>query len=237
MSHIIDIKNVTKVYGKNFVALDNLSFQVEKGRIIGLLGPNGAGKTTLIKILTGLIKNYSGEVLIDGHPIGIESKKIVAYLPDMNFITPEWTVKYAVNYYKDFFDDFDEVKADSLFRSLGINVSATFKSLSKGNKEKVQLILTLSRKAKIYIFDEPIAGVDPAARDLIFDLIVENCQKDATIIISTHLISDAEKIIDYFLFLKRGVIVRQGDVKTIRENTNKSIDDLFREDFRCLRDF
>ena len=161
---IVKTHNLTKLYNKT-IALKDVDFCVKKGRIVGLLGPNGAGKTTLIKILTGLIKQYEGDVEIGGFNVGIESKKIVAYLPDSNYIDNQWTVKYAMDFYKDFFSDFDELKATSLFKIFDIDVDSKFKTLSKGNKEKVQLILTLSRRAKVYIFDEPIAGVDHAARE------------------------------------------------------------------------
>lgn len=234
--YIVKTHNLSKSYNK-IVALKNVDFCVKKGRIVGLLGPNGAGKTTLIKILTGLIKKYEGDIKIDGFDVGIESKKIVAYLPDSNYIDNQWTVKYAMDFYKDFFNDFDELKAASLFRVFDIDVDSKFKTLSKGNKEKVQLILTLSRRAKVYIFDEPIAGVDPAARELIFELILRNVEPGASVIISTHLISDAESILDDFVFLKKGEIVRSGDVVETRQLTGKTIDELFREDFRCLADF
>lgn len=233
---IVKTHNLTKLYNKT-IALKDVDFCVKKGRIVGLLGPNGAGKTTLIKILTGLIKQYEGDVEIGGFNVGIESKKIVAYLPDSNYIDNQWTVKYAMDFYKDFFSDFDELKATSLFKIFDIDVDSKFKTLSKGNKEKVQLILTLSRRAKVYIFDEPIAGVDPAARELVFELILKNVEPGASVIISTHLISDAESILDDFVFLKKGEIVRSGDVVETRQSTGKTIDELFREDFRCLRDF
>ena len=234
--YIVETHNLSKSYN-TFVALRDVNFCVKKGRIMGLLGPNGAGKTTLIKVLTGLLKQYEGDVKIDGYNIGVESKKVVAYLPDSNYIDEQWTVKYAMSFYKDFFEDFDETKAISLFKAFDIDLESKFKTLSKGNKEKVQLILTLSRRAKLYIFDEPIAGVDPAARELIFQLILKNVEPGASIIISTHLISDAEDILDDFAFLKRGEIVRCGDVKKIRNSTGKTINELFKEDFRCLADF
>lgn len=235
-SKIVEIKNLSKRYG-SILALHDISLSLNSGKIIGLLGPNGAGKTTLIKILTGLIQNYNGEVLIDGHPIGRETKAVVSYLPDAEFIGRSWTVKYAIEFYKDFFADFDENKALELMKILNVPLNQSFKSLSKGTKEKVQLVLTLSRNAKLYIFDEPIAGVDPAARDLIFRLILDNYNKDASIIISTHLIADAEQILDEFIFIQRGVIKMHGDVKKVVEEKGMSIDKLFREEFRCLADF
>lgn len=233
----IEIKNLTKLYGKDSIALYDVNLTLPQGKIVGLLGPNGAGKTTLIKILTGIIKNYSGEVYVNDYKVGVETKKHIAYLPDIEFIDPSWNVSYAISYYQDFFNDFDKDKALHLMEKLDIPLNKKFKSLSKGTREKVQLILTLSRQSDIYIFDEPIAGVDPAARDLIFDLILQNYNKAATIIISTHLIADVERILDQFVFIKKGKIVRQGDVKEITQKEGKSIDEIFREDFRCLADF
>ena len=233
----IEIKNLTKLYGKDSIALYDVNLTLPQGKIVGLLGPNGAGKTTLIKILTGIIKNYSGEVYVNDYKVGVETKKHIAYLPDIEFIDPSWNVSYAISYYQDFFNDFDKDKALHLMEKLDIPLNKKFKSLSKGTREKVQLILTLSRQSDNYIFDEPIAGVDPAARDLIFDLILQNYNKAATIIISTHLIADVERILDQFVFIKKGKIVRQGDVKETTQKEGKSIDEIFREDFRCLADF
>ena len=233
----IEIKNLTKLYGKDSIALYDVNLTLPQGKIVGLLGPNGAGKTTLIKILTGIIKNYSGEVYVNDYKVGVETKKHIAYLPDIEFIDPSWNVSYAISYYQDFFNDFDKDKALHLMEKLDIPLNKKFKALSKGTREKVQLILTLSRQSDIYIFDEPIAGVDPAARDLIFDLILQNYNKAATIIISTHLIADVERILDQFVFIKKGKIVRQGDVKETTQKEGKSIDEIFREDFRCLADF
>ena len=233
----IEIKNLTKLYGKDSIALYDVNLTLPQGKIVGLLGPNGAGKTTLIKILTGIIKNYSGEVYVNDYKVGVETKKHIAYLPDIEFIDPSWNVSYAISYYQDFFNDFDKDKALHLMEKLDIPLNKKFKSLSKGTREKVQLILTLSRQSDIYIFDEPIAGVDPAARDLIFDLILQNYNKAATIIISTHLIADVERILDQFVFIKKGKIGRQGDVKETTQKEGKSIDEIFREDFRCLADF
>ena len=237
MENIIEIRNLKKIYGKTVFALNDVNLSFPSGKIIGLLGPNGAGKTTLIKILTGLIKNYSGSVLIGGNKVGVETKKIVSYLPDADFIGSTWTVKYAMEYYGDFFEDFDREKALNLMHKLDIPLDVRFKSLSKGTREKVQLVLTLARQAQVYIFDEPIAGVDPAARDLIFDLILQNYNKKATIIISTHLISDAEKILDECIFIKKGQIVLQGNVEEIRTSRGKTIDEIFREEFKCLGDY
>ena len=190
---LVETFELTKVY-KGCLALENVSISLEKGKIYGLLGPNGAGKTTLIKILTGLIRNYSGQVKVNGEFINSNTRKIISYLPDHEYIADSWTIEYALEYYGDFFEDFNKEKAITLLQQLDIPLKKTFKSLSKGNKEKVQLILCLSRKAELYVFDEPIAGVDPAARDLKFKLIMENYNPEGSILISTHLISDAEQI-------------------------------------------
>ena len=180
MDDIVVINNLTKRFSQ-ITALDNFSIKLPKGKVIGMLGPNGSGKTTLIKILTNLSMQYEGEVLINGQKPGIETKKIVSYLPDCNFLSDSWTVNDAIEYFVDFFVDFDEQKARNLISQLGINFNQKIKTLSKGTKEKVHLVLVLSRNAELYIFDEPIAGVDPAARDLIFKLILENYNKNGTI--------------------------------------------------------
>ena len=213
--NIISISGLTKKYG-NFIALNNVTIDLPKGKIIGLLGPNGSGKTTLIKVLTCLLKKYEGQIFIDGNTPGIETKKIVSYLPDRNVLPPRMTIDEIVEYFRSFFDDFDAVKARRLLQNLQIDLSRKFVELSKGMKEKVQLALVLSRDAKVYIFDEPIAGVDPAARDVIFELILNSKAQDATIIICTHLISEVENILDYAVFIKNGVITLRNDVDKIR---------------------
>ena len=233
---LVETIGLTKSY-KDVLALDQVSLTLEKGKIYGLLGPNGSGKTTFIKILTGLIRNYNGHVMVNGQPIGAQSRKIISYLPDHEYIADSWTVEYALEYYGDFFEDFDKEKATHLLNQLGVPLKKTFKALSKGNKEKVQLILCLSRKAELYVFDEPIAGVDPAARDVIFKLIMENYNPEGSILISTHLISDAEKILDNYFFIKKGQIVQEGDVKQVIAEKNMTLDEIFREEFKCLSDF
>ena len=233
---LVETFELTKVY-KGCLALENVSISLEKGKIYGLLGPNGAGKTTLIKILTGLIRNYSGQVKVNGEFINSNTRKIISYLPDHEYIADSWTIEYALEYYGDFFEDFNKEKAITLLQQLDIPLKKTFKSLSKGNKEKVQLILCLSRKAELYVFDEPIAGVDPAARDLIFKLIMENYNPEGSILISTHLISDAEQILDKYIFIKKGQIVQEGDVKQVTTEKNMTLDEIFREEFKCLSDY
>ena len=207
MDDIVVINNLTKRFSQ-ITALDNFSIKLPKGKVIGMLGPNGSGKTTLIKILTNLSMQYEGEVLINGQKPGIETKKIVSYLPDCNFLSDSWTVNDAIEYFVDFFVDFDEQKARNLISQLGINFNQKIKTLSKGTKEKVHLVLVLSRNAELYIFDEPIAGVDPAARDLIFKLILENYNKNGTILMATHLILEAETI-----FVSEGCLLKKRKVK------------------------
>lgn len=233
---VLQVNNLTKKYG-DVLALDNVSLELERGKIYGLLGPNGAGKTTLIKIIAGLIRNYQGEVKVNNEKLGINSRKVISYLSDHEFISDSWSVEYAVEFYGDFFDDFDKDKALRLINSLNIPLKKSFKSLSKGTKEKLQLVLTLSRNAELYIFDEPIAGVDPAARDLIFKLILDNYNHNGSIVISTHLISEAESVLDEYIFLKKGKVVQIGNVKKVKEEKQKSLDEIFKEEFRCLSDF
>lgn len=231
MDDIVVINNLTKRFSQ-ITALDNFSIKLPKGKVIGMLGPNGSGKTTLIKILTNLSMQYEGEVLINGQKPGIETKKIVSYLPDCNFLSDSWTVNDAIEYFVDFFVDFDEQKARNLISQLGINFNQKIKTLSKGTKEKVHLVLVLSRNAELYIFDEPIAGVDSAARDLIFKLILENYNKNGTILMATHLILEAETIFDYAFFINNGRLALYDSVENIKNKTGKTLDQLFREIYR-----
>ena len=231
MDDIVVINNLTKRFSQ-ITALDNFSIKLPKGKVIGMLGPNGSGKTTLIKILTNHSMRYEGEVLINGQKPGIETKKIVSYLPDCNFLSDSWTVNNAIEYFVDFFADFDEQKARNLIAQLGINFNQKIKTLSKGTKEKVHLVLVLSRNAELYIFDEPIAGVDPAARDLIFKLILENYNKNGTILMATHLILEAEAIFDYAFFINNGRLALYDSVENIKNKTGKTLDQLFREIYR-----
>ena len=233
MSEFIKIQDLNKKYGKKQV-LKDVNLTLHGGQIVGLLGPNGSGKTTLIKVLNGLLKEYDGDVQIDQQAIGIHSKKIISYLPDEPYFENWMTTSDALNLFVDMYDDFDLNKALSLMERMDIEKKVKIKELSKGTKEKLQLILVLSRNAKLYIFDEPIAGVDPATRDLIFDLILENYNKEASIIISTHLIAEVERILDEIVFLKNGQVVLSGNAEEIRKENNKSIDELFREIFKCF---
>ncbi len=232
MSSLLKVNSLTKKYG-NLTALNNLNFELESGHIIGLLGPNGSGKTTLIKIICGLLVPSAGEVTVKGNPIGVESKKVISYLPDTTYLGKSASVEGTINYFKDFYEDFDENRAYDMLGKLGINPRAKFRTLSKGTKEKVQLILVMSRRADLYILDEPIAGVDPAARDYILNTIISNYDENASILISTHLISDIENILDEVIFLKQGNIVLFSSVDEIRSSEGKSVDGLFREVFKC----
>ncbi|MBR5318155.1 MAG: ABC transporter ATP-binding protein [Peptococcaceae bacterium] len=232
MTALVQFKHVTKQYGGK-KALDNVSFTLEPGKIYGLLGPNGSGKSTAIKIINDLLKPTSGMVLINGAKPGVESKKIISYLPDRNYLNDWMKVEDAFKLFEDFYKDFDRTRAEEMLKSLNIASDARLKTLSKGTLEKVQLILIMARRAKLYVLDEPIAGVDPAARDYILQTILSNYGEDSSILISTHLITDIEKVLDEVLFLQNGRIVLSGAVDDIRAEHGKSIDGLFREVFKC----
>ncbi|MFI3226436.1 MAG: ABC transporter ATP-binding protein [Clostridia bacterium] len=230
---LVEIKNVTKKYGKHKVALDSVSLTLEKGRIIGLLGPNGSGKTTLIKILAGILSKNQGKVKIDGFDIGVETKKIVSYLPDVSYINDNQKISQVIAYFCDFYEDFDRNRAESMLENLNIDLNLKYKTLSKGMKEKVQLVLVMSRRAKLYLLDEPIAGVDPASRDYILNTIIRNYDANATILMSTHLISDIENILDDIIFINDSHIGLVSTVDDIRANFGRSVDEHFREVYRC----
>jgi len=232
MENIMECIGLTKKY-KNQPALNNLNMAIKKGRIVGLLGPNGSGKTTFIKLANGLLTPTFGKMTIDGMDIGEETKKIVSYLPDHNFLTPWMTVEQMMGYFEDFYNDFSRNKAESMLISLNINPKSKIKTLSKGTQEKVALILVMSRKAQLYLLDEPIAGVDPATRDYILRTIIGNYNPQATVIISTHLISDVENVLNDVIFINNGDIVLCDTVDNIREQHGMSVDEYFREVFRC----
>jgi ABC-2 type transport system ATP-binding protein len=232
MSKLIELNGLTKSYS-SVTALDNVNLQIESGHIVGLLGPNGSGKTTMIKILCGLLRPTSGTVLVDGHEIGVETKSVISYLPDKTYLDENRTIKQNIELFMDFYQDFDPSRAYNMLGRLGLNPDAKIKTLSKGNKEKVQLILVMSRHAKLYILDEPIAGVDPAARDYILNTIISNYDHEATILISTHLISDVESVLDEVIFLQNGHIALHASANDIKQREGKTIDELFREVFRC----
>ena len=228
---ILKCTNLSKTYDFDN-ALNNVNLSIESGKIIGLLGPNGSGKTTFIKLLNGLLKPTEGEIFIDGKNPGVETKKIVAYLPDKNYLDNSKTVKAILQLFSDFYDDFDLERAQNMLKDLGIDITRRFKLLSKGTKEKVQLILVMCRRAKLYLLDEPIAGVDPAARDYILNTVIKNYNREATVIISTHLIADVEKVLDEVIFIRKGEILLYQDVKSIINEHNKTVDEYFREVFK-----
>lgn len=230
--NLLEFINVTKKFS-NKTALDNVSFAIQPGRIIGLLGPNGSGKSTSIKMINGLLQPDSGQVLIKGNTPSIESKKIISYLPERTYLNDWMTVSQILSFFEDFYEDFDSNRAKEMLTSLGIDENAKLKTLSKGTKEKVQLILVMSRKAELYVLDEPIGGVDPAARDYILSTIIQNYSESSSILISTHLIQDVEKILDDVILINNGQIYMTGSVDDICSENGISIDNLFREVFRC----
>lgn len=231
MTQLLQFRHVTKKY-KNKVAIDDLTLNLPAGKIIGLLGPNGSGKTTLIKLINGLLQPNSGEIVIDGYRPSVDTKKIISYLPDTSYLTEEMKIKDALSFFEDFYQDFSREKAERLLDDLDLDPNERLRNLSKGNKEKTQLVLVMSRQAKLYILDEPIGGVDPAARDYILRTIINNYSKEASVIISTHLIADIEPILDEVLFLKNGKVILQGNIDDIREEYSESIDSLFREKYK-----
>lgn len=231
MTQLLQIHRVTKKYGHH-TALDNLTLSIPSGKIIGLLGPNGSGKTTLIKLINGLLQPTSGEIVINGFRPSVETKKMISYLPDTTYLRDNMKVFDMLTLFEDFYEDFDRQRAETLLNDLDINCDEELKNLSKGNKEKVQLILVMSRKAKLYILDEPIGGVDPAAREYILKTIINNYSEEASVIISTHLISDIEPILDEAIFIRKGELVLQGNTDDLREEHGKSIDAIFRDVFR-----
>lgn len=230
---VLTATGLTKRYHGN-PALDDLTLELPKGRIIGLLGPNGSGKTTFIKLAAGLLTPNSGSIAMGGSPVGPETKALVSYLPDRPYFSKNMRVGQQLDFFQDFYADFDRSRAEEMLTALGISQNRRFKSLSKGNQEKVQLVLVMSRRAKLYLLDEPIGGVDPAARDYILNTIITNYDPEASVLISTHLIADVERVLDEFIFLHNGKIVRSGNADEVREETGKSLDQLFREVFQCL---
>lgn len=232
MTPILECKSITKKYS-GFTALSDVNLTLERGRIIGLLGPNGSGKTTLLKLINGLLVPDSGKIEIDGIEPGVQTKKIVSYLPEKTYLAEWMTVNQVVEFFKDFYEDFDVQKAFKMLEDLNINKKQKLKTMSKGTKEKVQLILVMSREADLYCLDEPIGGVDPASRDYILNTIISNYRENSTILISTHLIADIEKVLDEVIFLKESTVLFHSSVDDVRVNEGKSIDTLFREVFKC----
>ena len=232
MTNVLECKSLTKAYGP-IHALYNVDLSVGQGRIVGLLGPNGSGKTTLIKMANGLFTPSGGEILINGLAPGVDSKKAVSYLPDKTYLNDWMKVNDLISFFTDFYDNFDPKKAYDMLAKLSINPMDRLKTMSKGTKEKVQLILVMSRNADLYLLDEPIAGVDPAARDYILNTIISNYNENASIVISTHLIADIESVLDDVIFLSKGMVALASSVDEIREDKGKSVDSLFREVFKC----
>ena len=235
MDNVLSAAGLTKVYKKDSVpALNAINIDLPAGNVIGLLGPNGSGKTTFLKLCAGILTPTSGEIRICGIPVGADTKALVSYLPDRTYLRNGDTISSIFDYFSDFYSDFDRARAEHILNDLRVPLNAKFGSLSKGNKEKVQLALVMSRRARIYLLDEPIGGVDPATRDYILNTIVANYDPSATVLISTHLISDVEPVLNKFIFIADGRIVKYGDVEEQRAESGKSLDETFREVFRCL---
>jgi len=229
---LLSIKNLSKKFNDVYV-LEDINFNLSGGKIIGLLGKNGAGKTTLLKIINDLLTPTSGEILVNGNKIGVETKKIISYLPERTYLNNQMKVKEILHYFEDFYDNFDIEKARRLLKNLDLDENQGLSKMSKGMKEKVQLVLVLSREADLYILDEPLGGVDPATRDYILDTILSNFNGNASVIISTHLISDIERILDEAVFIDKGKIVLQSGTDELRKKENVSIDEIFRRMFKC----
>lgn len=232
MKPILECHGLTKKYG-NFSALTDLNLSIPRGQIIGLLGPNGSGKTTLIKLINGLLTPTRGTLSVNGVSPGTETKRIISYLPDHDILSSYLRVKEILTYYSDFYHDFNREKAEDMLESLKISTNCRISSLSKGTREKMQLALVMSRNAELYVLDEPIGGVDPAARDYILRTILTNYNENSTVLISTHLISEIENVLDRILFLRNGILTLDKSVDEIRTDYGKSVDDLFREVFKC----
>lgn len=230
MENIVEIRGLTKRYDRK-EALRSIELSIEKGKVVGILGPNGSGKTTLIKLLMGLLHPNKGEIKIDGESPGIHTKSVISYLPDRNSLYSWMTVKDALQMYQDFYQDFDGKKAEDLLQFMKLERTMRVSDMSKGMKEKLNLALVLSRRAKVYILDEPIAGVDPVARDQILDAIIDNYKEDSAMIITTHLVRDMENIFDQVVFLGDGEIILSGEAESLREEKNMQIDDLYKENF------
>ena len=234
--NILECKGLTKSYKRGVNVLDNFNLEIPEGRIVGLLGPNGCGKSTLIKLIAGLLQANGGNILVGGEEIGDKTRAMVSYLPERTYFNSWMKVDDIISYFEEFYADFDKARAYSLLEKLGIDKTAKLRTLSKGTKEKVQLILVMSRRARLYLLDEPIAGVDPAAREYILSTIVSNYDPCSTIIITTHLISDVEQVLDDYVFLSgNGRVLAHGSVEEARDESGKSLDGLFREVFRNVK--
>ena len=229
---LVKCVDVNKSFGEKQV-LKNVNLTIPRGKIIGLLGKNGTGKSTLIKLINDLLTPTSGEILVNGEPIGVNSKKIIAYLPERTYLDKSMTVDKVIKYFEDFYDNFDSSKARKLLKDLDLDGTQKLSKMSKGMQEKVQLVLVMSRKADLYILDEPLGGVDPATRDYILNTILTNFNEGASVIISTHLIADIERILDEVIFIDKGKIILQSDSDELRNKENGSIDEIFRRMFKC----
>ncbi len=229
---LVEIKNLTKKYN-NKTVLDNVNINITNGKIIGLLGKNGAGKTTLIKLINDLLTPTSGKIKVKGRNIGVDSKKVISYLPERTYLNKQMRVSEVIDYFSDFYDNFDSDKAKRLLKDLDLDIEEKLSKMSKGMQEKVQLVLVMSRNADLYILDEPLGGVDPATRDYILDTILSNFNNNASIIISTHLISDIERILDEVIFIDKGKIILQSDADKLRKKEKESVDEIFRRLFKC----
>ena len=230
--NLLEINNLNKSFDNQKI-LKDINLSIQSGKIIGLLGKNGVGKTTLIKLINDLLTPTSGEILVKGKKIGVETKKIISYLPERTYLNKQMKVSEVINYFEDFYDNFDTEKAKKLLKDLNLDINQKLAKMSKGMQEKVQLVLVMSRNADLYVLDEPLGGVDPATRDYILDTILSNFNDNASVIISTHLISDIEKILDEVIFIDKGQIVLQSDADKLRNKENASIDEIFRRMFKC----
>lgn len=233
MDSILQCVHLNKQYKQGVMALSDLCLELPKGEIIGLLGPNGSGKTTLIKLAAGLLTPTAGQIFVDGHSVGALTKSWVSYLPERTYLSPNMRVEECLNLFETFYADFDRARALEMLALLAVPLNAQIKTLSKGTREKVQLVLVMARRAKLYLLDEPIAGVDPAARDYILGTIMKNYSEESTILISTHLISDIEEVLNSFLFIHNGKVICQDRVSAVREGRGQTLDQFFREVFRC----
>ena len=234
---ILECRGLTKRYGGQSLALDNVNLSIEAGGIVGLLGPNGSGKSTLLKLANGLLTPTSGEILIGGNKPGAESKKLISYLPERTYLADWMRAGQLVDMFEEFYVDFDRARAEEMLTHMQIPLKMRIKEMSKGTREKVQLILVMSRRAKLYLLDEPIGGVDPATRDYILHTIINNYDPEAAVVISTHLIQDVENVLDSVIFIQNGHIILQSSADAIRSEQGKSVDQLFREVFRCSFDY
>ena len=229
---LLEVKNLSKSFDKK-VVLDDVNLSITKGKIIGLLGKNGAGKTTLIKLINDLLVPSGGEILVNGKKVGVDSKKVISFLPERTYLNKQMKVSEVLDYFSDFYENFDSEKAKKLLKDLDLDINQKLSKMSKGMQEKVQLVLVMSRNADLYILDEPLGGVDPATRDYILDTILSNFNEGASVIISTHLISDIERILDEVIFIDKGKIILQSDADKLRKKEKSSIDEIFRRMFKC----